>query len=432
MPPTTSGIGDEFSGQLMPNANIHKTIALTDDELDFLISEGKSNRVEFKEILNNSSAERIREAICAFANDLSGSGEPGIVVVGLQDDGVPAGRPVTDQLLQTLTDMRSDGNILPPPTLLVENRFYHGHEIAVITVQLSDSPPARYKGTIHIRIGPRRSIATAQDERILNERRSHGNRPFDISPVPGTGVGDLNRLRFEDEYLPGSVDRDVLLANDRSLEERLAAAKMIASVDDQRSTILGLLVLGISPRDFIPGAYVQFLRISGDDLSDPIIDESVIDGTLSDILRNLEEKLRSHNRRQIDIVERDVERRTDNYPIAALRELTRNAIVHRDYESTNAPVRVTWFDDRIEIQNPGGPFGSVTQDNFAQPGVTDYRNPNVAESLKVLGFIQRFGIGIPTARRLLKEAGHPKMEFSIEQTHLLATVKRAPGTELVG
>ena len=432
MPPTTSGIGDEFSGQTMPITKLHGTIPLTDDELEFLISGGESNRVEFKEFVTGTSAERIRKAICAFANDLSGSGEPGIVVVGLQDDGVPAGKPVTDQMLQMLTDMRSDGNILPPPTLLVENRYYHGHEIAVITVQPSDSPPVRYKGTIHVRIGPRRSIATAQEERILNERRSHGSRPFDTSPVPGTGVGNLNRLQFENEYLPGSVDRDVLLANDRSLEQRLAAAKMIASVDDQRSTILGLLVLGISPREFIPGAYVQFLRIHGDDLSDPIIDESVIDGTISDILRNLEEKLRSHNRRQIDIVEQDVERRTDNYPIAALRELTRNAIVHRDYETTNAPVRVTWFDDRIEVQNPGGPFGAVTQDNFAHPGVTDYRNPNVAESLKVLGFIQRFGIGIPTARRLLREAGHPKLEFSIEQTHLLATVRRAPRTEVAG
>ena len=53
--------------------------------------------------------------------------------------------------------------------------------------------------------------------------------------------------------------------------------------------------------------------------------------------------------------------------------------MHRTYEATNAPVRVNWFDDRIEIISPGGPFGSVSDANFGEPGVTDYRNPNLAE-----------------------------------------------------
>ena len=114
-------------------------------------------------------------------------------------------------------------------------------------------------------------------------------------------------------------------------------------------------------------------------------------------------------------------------PLAALQELARNAVIHRDYETTNAPVRVTWFDDRIEIQNPGGPFGSVTTANFARPGMTDYRNPNLAESMRVLGYVQRFGVGIPTAQRLLREAGHPELEFEAEPTHLLATARAVPG-----
>ncbi len=400
---------------------------LDDDELARLIEGAESTRVEFKETLGGNARERLREAICAFANDLPGSGRPGIAVVGLRDDGTPAGIVVTDEMLRTLADMRSDGNIVPPPTLLSEKRSYRGHDVAVVTVLPSDSPPVRYRGAIQIRNGPRRGTATAQEERILNERRRYGDRPFDISPVPGTGLADLDRRRFEDEYLPNAVDRELLRANDRSLEERLAAAKMIASVDDVRTTILGLLVLGVRPRDFIPGAYIQFLRIGGSDLSDPILDERTIDGTISEMLSRLDDKLRSLNLRRVDIVSRNIERRTDSYPLVALRELARNAVIHRDYETTNAPVRVTWFDDRIEIQNPGGPFGSVTTANFARPGMTDYRNPNVAESMKVLGFVQRFGVGIPTAKRLLREAGHPELEFEVESTHLLATARAVPG-----
>ncbi len=64
-------------------------------------------------------------------------------------------------------------------------------------------------------------------------------------------------------------------------------------------------------------------------------------------------------------------------------------------------MRVCWFDERIEIHNPGGPFGAVTPDNFGEPGVVDYRNPNLAEALRALGYVQRFGAGIAIARKAL-------------------------------
>ena len=398
-------------------------LAITDDELAGLIDSHESTRTEFKETVQGAAPQRIREAVCAFANDLPGSGEPGIVVVGLKNDGELSRTAITEELLLMLTDIRSDGNIVPPPTILVEKRAYKAGDIAVVTVWPSDSPPVRYKGAIHIRLGPRRGIATAQEERILNERRRHGDRPFDIFPVDGTGSADLNRRQFEDEYLPFAVDRELLQKNDRTFEERLAAAKMTASVDDGRATILGLLVIGVRPRDFIPGAYVQFLRIGGKSLSDEIVDELEIDGAVSDVLERLEDKLRAHNWRHIDLVSSSRERRAENYPIAALQQLVRNAVMHRTYENTNAPIRVTWFVDRIEIQNAGGPFGSVTSDNFGQPGVTDYRNPNLAEALKVLGYVQRFGVGITIAQNLLREAGHPDIEFKTTQSHVLVVVR---------
>ncbi|MXX74131.1 MAG: hypothetical protein F4210_13630 [Holophagales bacterium] len=61
---------------------------------------------------------------------------------------------------------------------------------------------------------------------------------------------------------------EILELNDRSVEERLAATKMVVSADDPTPTICGLLVLGKRPRDFLPGAYVQFLRVAGVELQD--------------------------------------------------------------------------------------------------------------------------------------------------------------------
>ncbi len=402
------------------------TLRLGAGELTRLIAEGESARVEFKETLKGNAPERIRQAVCAFANDLSGAGRAGVVIVGLRDDGAPSGLAVTDELLRRLADIRSDGNILPPPALLAEKRRYGDADLAVLSVLPSDSPPVRYKGRIWVRNGPRRSVASAQEEKILNERRRSADRPFDVSTIPGTGIADLNRRQFEDEYLPNAVSRETLEANDRSLSERLAATKMIASVDDERATLLGLLVVGKRPRDFVPGAYIQFLRVAGASLADEIADEAVIDGTISDMLRELDGKLAIHNRRRVDFTGRDREQRTETYPPEALRQLTRNAVMHRTYEGTNAPVRVTWFDDRIEIQSPGGPFGAVTGENFGRSGVTDYRNPDLAEAMRVLGYVQRFGAGLPIARRLLREAGHPEAEFVVEPTHVLAAVSASP------
>ena len=99
--------------------------------------------------------------------------------------------------------------------------------------------------------------------------------------------------------------------------------------------------------------------------------------------------------------------------------------MHRTYEGTNAPVRVYWFDDRIEISNPGGPYGSITVQNFGQPGRADYRNPQLAAAFKVLGYAQRFGAGILIAREVLQKNGNPDLEFQIEQNFVAAIIRKA-------
>ena len=402
---------------------------LTDEGLLQIIEDDESDRVEFKESLSGSAPKDIREAICAFANDLPRHEQPGFVFVGVKNDKTIAGLAVTDEILQQLADMKTDGNIVPPPSLTVEKRVLGGKQIAMVAVQPSDSPPVRFKGSIHIRIGPRRGIATAQEESILNEKRRYGDIPFDLHPIPTAGVSDLNLAQFENEYLPRAVATEILEANERTPEERLAATKMTAPGDERIATVLGILVLGKNTQDFLPGAYVQFLRIDGTELTDDVLDNEEIRGAIPDLIRRLEDKLISHNRTTVEFTTSVVEQRTSLYPIAALQQITRNAVMHRAYEATNAPIRVSWFNDRIEVLSPGGAFGAVTPGNFGVPGFTDYRNPNLAEAMKNLGYVQRFGVGIPIARRLLKEAGHPEPEFEIYDTNVLATIKAARNPE---
>ena len=82
-----------------------------------------------------------------------------------------------------------------------------------------------------------------------------------------------------------------------------------------------------------------------------------------------------------------------------------------------------WFDVRIEINSPGGPYGNVTIANFGQPGVTDYRNRHLAEAMSNLGFVQRFGIGIALARGEMRKNGNPPIEFEVNNSFVLAILR---------
>ena len=382
----------------------------------------ESDLVERKESLRGDSPTRIREAVCAFANDLPDHRRPGVVFVGADDNGNPSGIDITDRLLLQLADIKTDGNTVPPPTVAVVKRVLKGHDVAVVTVQPSDSPPVRYRGRTWIRVGPRRAIANAQDERILNEKRRHRDPHFDARPVGGASLSDLRVGLFEDEYLPAAVDPEALAANDRSSEERLAAAKMVVSADNPVPTTAGILVLGKRPLNFLPGAYVQFLRIAGAEWGGEVLDAARCDGPIASLVRRLDDKLIAHNRTSVDFLSGPVEKRRSTYPLSALQQLCRNAVLHRTYEGTNACVRVYWFDDRVEIVSPGGAYGAVTASTFGQPGVVDYRNPILAEAMRVLGLVQRYGFGIPAARRALRENRQHEPEFRIEPNWVFCTV----------
>ena len=68
----------------------------TDAELMQIIADDESDRIEFKESLSGSAAKDIREAICAFANDLSNVTKSRVLLfVGVKKDKTIVGVSVT-------------------------------------------------------------------------------------------------------------------------------------------------------------------------------------------------------------------------------------------------------------------------------------------------------------------------------------------------
>jgi ATP-dependent DNA helicase RecG len=389
-------------------------------ELYSMLIDLESDLVERKASLSNP--DRVRQAICAYANDLPNHRKQGVIFIGANDDGSCAGLPVTDELLLQLSHMRDDGKIQPFPSITVEKNVINKCEMVVIAVNPSLAPPIRFDGVTWIRVGPRRAIATPEEEKILSERRRSRDLPFDLQPVPSATVGELDLDLFEREYLALAIAPEVLKQNTRSTKDKLKALRFLTP--DEQPTILGMLVLGKEIQDYIPGAYVQFLRLEGTKLTDPIRDQKTISGPLRELLMRIDDVLEANNSIYTSVTSERVEIRRPEYPLAALQQLARNAVLHRTYEGTNSPVRIYWFSDRIEIHSPGGPFGQVTKENFGQPGVTDYRNPHLAEAMRVLGYVQRFGYGIQIAKKLLEENGNPPLAFDVERNFILVTVRK--------
>jgi len=395
---------------------------MEDRELQTLRSDLESDRVERK--ASASERDKIRQAICAFANDLPNYQQAGVIFIGANDNGTCANLPITDELLRTLADMRSDGNITPFPTMTIQKRILLDCEMAVIIVRPSDAPPVRFQGRVWIRVGPRRAVATEEEERRLIEKRRSRNLPFDIWPAPPATLDDLDFDLFRRVYLPSALPVEVIEQNQRSIEFQLSSLRFTTVELQPKPTNLGVLIIGKEPRQYIPGAYIQFLRFDGTEVTDPIKDQKEIGGPLPDKLRMLDEIFHAHISVASNITGQPVEIREPDYPIVALQQLSRNGVLHRTYEGTNAPVRINWFSDRIEILSPGGPYGQVTRTNFGSPGITDYRNPHLAEAMKNLGYVQRFGVGIQLARKELAKNSNPPPEFIVEDTHVLVILRR--------
>lgn len=397
-------------------------MAYTDQQLLSFLAEPESHWLERKESF--SDRDKICKTVCAFANDLAHSQRPGVVFIGVRNDGSFSGLLVDDALLQKIDQIRSDGRIQPLPSLTVRVLEAGGAKVVAIVVSPSLLPPVRFEQRIWVRMSASTQLANHDDERALNERRrANAGRPFDSEAVVTASLKDLDARYFRETYLPSVIAAEILQANGRSLEEQLVTTRM-ALGPDCVPTAAGLLTVGVAPQDFFPGAYVQFIRYGGAEQGAPILDQDKVTGTLEALIRRTEDKLKAQIRTSVDVASQSTQLVTPDYPLAALQQIFRNAVLHRTYEGTHAPVRVYWFDDRVEIWSPGGPFGSVTQSNFGQPYATDYRNPTIAEALANLGFVQKFGFGIQSAKKSLADNGNPPIEFVVQQGSVLSVIRR--------
>jgi ATP-dependent DNA helicase RecG len=292
--------------------------------------------------------------------------------------------------------------------MTVEKFSFDDGDVLVTEVQPSEFPPVRYRGRIWVRVGPRKSIATEAEEKILTERRLSNVHTFDAMPCLGTTLDDLDIAIIKKEYLPKAVAEEVLSEDKRTIDKQLASLGLY-DLRYNCPTNGAIVLFGLNPERYLHGSYIQYVRFKGKDRAGDIINEHKFSGNLCRELPKVDTFIETSIAQKRPIPVSVLREETfSKYPYWATRELLMNAIMHRDYE-TNAPVQFYEYDDRIEVQNPGGLYGKVTPDNF--PNVSDYRNPFIAEAMKVLGYVNRFSRGVYRVQKELMENGNGKAVF---------------------
>lgn len=376
---------------------------LNEEQLYSLIQAPEENfRVE--KTISVTDSKKFGEAICSFANDLPDEGSLGYLLIGVNDNNEVAGLTLDESIEQRILDFSKDGRIIPSPTIFTKIFHLEAGDVCVAEVLPSPLPPVRFNGKICVRKGPRRDYATEQEEKILIEKRNILGTTHDIQPCLQSTLVDLDTRGFQLTYLPLAIDEETLANNHRDIKFQLASLQFFHPQKD-RPTNAGILMFGTNPRFFMPGAYIQYVKYDGLELYDDDIVEKTFQGDFltqfaqlkSFILTNI---VKSHLPELGQNYEYD-------YPAKALEELVFNAVIHNDY-SVNAPIKFYEFKDRVEITNNGGLYGNSRNDF---PNNNDYRNPVLATAAKLLGFVNRFGVGIQRAKRFLAENGNPEPEF---------------------
>lgn len=380
---------------------------MTQEELKVIIASDENYRIE--RTISTSDMDKFQEAICAFANDLSGSRKKGYLLIGVKDNGQISGLHITDDLAKKIAAIRSDGNILPLPIMSTEVVSFPDGDVLVVEVTPSFDTPIRYRGRTFVRIGPRRDIATREEERILSERCAASLPTFDTRPCKEATIDDLDIDLIQKEYMPRAIDAEVLATDTRSFTDQLASLHLW-NLQWNCPTYAAILMFGKRTQYFLPSSYVQYVHFKGKTNGGEILNERMFDGNLLTILPKLENFIRDGivTRRPIPVSilrEKDV----NNYPYKALRELMMNAVMHRDYQS-NMPTRLYQYDDRIEISNPGGLYGNARPENF--PHINDYRNNVVAQVMKSFNYVNKFNHGVIEVMEQCCENGNPPVEFN--------------------
>jgi ATP-dependent DNA helicase RecG len=386
---------------------------MTINEIKKIIQNGENSYIEFKE--EEIKAKELAEEIVAFSNS-----EGGMILIGVDDEGNIKG--VKDDKIEETVMNICRNNCIPHIIPLYESIEVEGKRIAVITVPKGLNKPyytADHK--YYIRVGTTKRIASKEE--LLRLFEASGSLHFDISPVEGTSIKDLNIDIIRDYFMKYNTF-DLFDEPEESVERILVNADILKEIDGRKlCTVGGLLVFGKNPEKYLPQNGVSFAHFKGNEITDELIDKKIITGRIQDIAEQLMVVIK--NNMLIPSVINGLKREDkEEYPTVVMREAIVNSLVHRNYSISGSKIRVLMYDDRIEFRSPGRLPNTVTIEKM-KIGVSYARNPFLVKYMENMRYIDQLGRGIPMILKKMKEAGAKEPLLMEQGEEFVLTIYKA-------
>ncbi len=361
-----------------------------------LLKRDEGKTLEFKRDL--SARQGLLRTLVAFANTAGGT-----LLVGVEDRtrhvrGVNAPLDLEERLANLISDGIS-------PRLVPELEIVPWRRTHILAVQVHPSSVRPHyvtkeglDGGVYVRVG---STNRKADQELVDELRRYGRgEVYDEQPMPELGSEAIDFRVASECFAPSRELRRTDLETLR-LVTRYQGRKV--------PTVGGIILFGKERERHYPDAWIQAGRFRGTDKS-RITDRLEI---RSIPLRAVEEAIGFVQKHALHGAEIGAVRRIErwNLPPVAVREAVINAVVHADYAQRGAPIRVSVFDDRLEVENPGLlPFGLTIDD--IERGISKLRNRVIGRTFHTLGFMEQWGSGIQRMRAACHDLGlaPPRLE----------------------
>ena len=367
-----------------------------------IIKQPEGRRLEFKEQIPSRS--HLARTVIAFSNDAGGEIYLGVKdepreIVGLNPEKIT----LSEERISSMIFDQCFPVILPEFTIItVDNKM-----LLRIRIFKGNNPPyflkskGKESGT-YIRVGSSNRLASA--EIITELERQSANRSFD------------SEIIFEKTLSEIDIESFKLFFEERTDEKLnlkiLSKLRLYEETNGKKYPTYALILLSDDPQRYrlFPYAKVECARFKGAKPGN-FIDQKTIDLNIGQqaelalqfILRHISQGTTGY----------DGVYRNDRweYPIDALREVVRNAIVHRDYALSGKDIKIAVFDDKIEITSPGKLMPSVDF-SLMEAGQSEIRNKLIAATFKKLGIIEQWGSGLKIISDDLKSYPEIELEWS--------------------
>jgi len=360
-----------------------------------LLADSEGKTLEFKRDL--SSPKPILKTLVAFANTAGGT-----LIIGRADDGNIVG--VDDVLAdeERLANLIAD-SIAPAMSPDIEGVSIEGKDLLLVRVAHWPGPfYLKEKGAengIYVRLGSTSRRADAAMRAELE--RYHTHHSFDQMPCIEATAGDLDDALIRQWFV---TERPV----DDAAKESLGLLVRYGSGCVPSNGGIILFGTEAARNRFFPDTNISCALFQGTNKS-KFLDRQELDSGLFGALEQVPRFIARNTRLAAKI---EAIRRQDipEYPVVAVREVLVNALAHRDYAISGMKIQVAIFSDRLEIQSPGMfPFG-MTLESF-KAGVSQVRNPVIAQLFHRLEIMEQWGSGWQRISEACRKGGYPEPEW---------------------